>query len=111
MCCDALGKAVLYCGAESSGPCGATWLSTIMTGRWGYILFDMRKRLVFLLLRREHPMVSGCERASRMRSGEITKKTRALPRGFMSREMDSCACWTHLKPTASVAGIDACRLE
>lgn len=35
MCCDALGKAVLYCGAESSGPCGAAWLSTISTGRWG----------------------------------------------------------------------------
>ncbi|TNN58706.1 hypothetical protein EYF80_031120 [Liparis tanakae] len=35
MCCEALGKAVLYCGAESSGPCGAAWLSTIITGRSG----------------------------------------------------------------------------
>lgn len=43
MCWDALGKAELYWGAESSGPWGATWLRTIITGRFGYILFDARK--------------------------------------------------------------------
>lgn len=35
MCCEALGKCSAYCGAESSGPWGAAWLMTIMTGRWG----------------------------------------------------------------------------
>lgn len=43
MCCEALRKAELYWGAESSGPWGATWLRTIMTGRFGYARFDERK--------------------------------------------------------------------
>ena len=46
MCWEAFGKCSAYCGAESSGPWGAAWLMTIMTGRWGYICLDMRKKLM-----------------------------------------------------------------
>lgn len=50
MCCEAFGKNSAYCGAESSGPWGAAWLTTIITGRCGYIFLDMRKKLMLSLV-------------------------------------------------------------
>lgn len=43
MCWEALGYSLENCGAESSGPWGAAWLITIITGLWGYILLDILK--------------------------------------------------------------------
>lgn len=52
MCWEAFGKWSAYCGAESSGPWGAAWLMTIMTGRWGNIRLEIRKKLMLSLVMR-----------------------------------------------------------
>lgn len=50
MCSEALGKSCEYWGAESSGPWGAAWLITISTGLWGYIFFDILKKVILSLV-------------------------------------------------------------